>query len=128
MRGAGMLFGRLVSTSCGHLRSLQDVSGEPDICDDTFLLAGRGLSYCPAIVLTPRVLPTLLDSALAGILVQHRRAPHPATLSSVRLWGPPHCRLTQAVCQGSSKGLLPASFCSNRDIPPAHAIYSVNRE
>ena len=91
MRGAGVLFGRLVSTSCGHLRSLVDVSAEPNICDDTFLLAGRGLSYCPAIVLTLRVLPTLLDSALAGILVQHRRAPHPASPLSVWLSWPPLC-------------------------------------
>ena len=68
---AGTLFGRLIITSCGHLRSLQDVSDEPDICDDTYLLAGRGLSYCPSILLTPRLLPTLLDSAIAGILVQH---------------------------------------------------------
>ncbi len=71
-RCAGTLFGRLAATSCGHLRSLQDVSNEPDICDDTYLLAGRGLSYCPSIVLTPRVLPALLDSAIAGILVQHK--------------------------------------------------------
>ena len=71
-RCAGTLFGRLAAASCGHLRSLQDVSNEPDICDDTYLLAGRGLSYCPSIVLTPRVLPTLLDSAIAGILVQHK--------------------------------------------------------
>lgn len=68
---AGTLFGRLIMTSCGHLRSLQDVSNEPDICDDTYLLAGRGLSYCPSILLTSRLLPTLLDSAIAGILVQH---------------------------------------------------------
>ena len=71
---AGTLFGRLITTSCGHLRSLADVSSQPDICDDTFLLAGRGLAYCPLIVLTPRALPTLLDSAIAGILVQHKWA------------------------------------------------------
>ncbi len=64
--------GASLITSCGHLRSLQDISNEPDICDDTYLLAGRGLSYCPAILLTSRILPTLLDSAIAGILVQHR--------------------------------------------------------
>ena len=75
MGRAGTLFGRLIATSCGHLRSLQEVSSEPDICDDTFLLAGRGLSYCPSILLTPRLLPTLLDSAIAGIIVQHTYVP-----------------------------------------------------
>jgi transportin-3 len=71
---AGALFQRLVGRSCAQLGSLAAVSADPDIADDTFLLAGRGLAYCPRIVLAPAVLPGLLDAALAGILVQHRRA------------------------------------------------------
>ena len=71
--------------ACEQLRSLKDVSDDPDIADDTFLLAGRGLSYCPAIVLTPVTLPRLLDAATAGILVQHRHclcAPQGSSLYS----------------------------------------------
>eukprot|EP00887_Chlorella_sp_A99_P006855 scaffold2.g6855.t1 len=35
---------------------------------------GRALSYAPRIVMTPQLLPLLLDAALAGMLVQHREA------------------------------------------------------
>ena len=122
MRGAGVLFGRLVSTSCGHLRSLQDISGEPDICDDTFLLAGRGLSYCPAIVLTPRVLPTLLDSALAGILVQHRRAAHPAILFAAWLSGAAKVLTDTGNASRLASPPLQAPLCSMAEMPgPLHA-------
>ncbi len=69
-----MLFERLVGKACEQLRSLGDFRDEPDIADDMFLLAGRGLSYCPTIVLTPVSLPRLLDAATAGVLVQHRCA------------------------------------------------------
>ncbi|CAL8471497.1 g11039 [Coccomyxa elongata] len=70
----GVLFERLVAKACEQLRSLGDFRDEPDIADDMFLLAGRGLSYCPTIVLTPVSLPRLLDAATAGVLVQHRDA------------------------------------------------------
>ncbi|BDA46876.1 Transportin-3 [Coccomyxa sp. Obi] len=70
----GVLFERLVGKACEQLRSLGDFRDVPDVADDMFLLAGRGLSYCPTIVLTPVTLPRLLDAATAGVLVQHRDA------------------------------------------------------
>lgn len=80
---AGRLFERLVAAACERLQSLKDFSDEPDIADDTFLLAGRGLSYCPAVVLTPAVLPRLIQAATTGVLVQHRRAPVPSTAKDI---------------------------------------------
>ena len=71
---AGALFGRLISSCCAQLQRLADFNERPDTADDTFLLAGRGLSYCPSLVLVPAVLPHLLDCAMAGLLVQHRCA------------------------------------------------------
>lgn len=68
----GSLFERLIGGCCLRLRSLADFRERPDMADDAFLLAGRGLAYCPSIVLTPAVLPRLIDCAVAGILVQHR--------------------------------------------------------
>jgi transportin-3 len=55
-----------------QLCSPKAISDAPDTADDTFLLAGRALGYCPGVVLRPNVLPSLLDCALAGILIQHR--------------------------------------------------------
>lgn len=45
----------------------------------TTLQVGRMLAYSPRLVLAPGPLATLLDTALAGVLVQHRCAviPHP---------------------------------------------------
>jgi len=77
---AGELLARLLQEACGRLRSLREVSDAPDLADDTFLLAGRSLHYAPALVLRPpALLPTLLDSAAAGVLVQHRCASVPET-------------------------------------------------
>ena len=59
-------------TACGDLTSLEAVNAAPDLADDTFLLAMRGLKHCPPAVLLPDVLPPLLDAAQAGLLVQHR--------------------------------------------------------
>lgn len=42
--------------------------------DDAFLLAERALNYCPKILVTPTLLPALLDVALRGVLLQHREA------------------------------------------------------
>lgn len=68
------VFAELVTIACGLLRTLHDVSARPDLADDTFLLAGRALSYCPSLVLHDAVLGTLLDVAIGGALVQHREA------------------------------------------------------
>ena len=58
------------------MKRLRQFSDEPDIADDTFLLAGRVLSYAPKLLLnTPALVSSLLDSAQAGILVQHRWTP-----------------------------------------------------
>ena len=71
---AGGMFSRMMGAACSLLRTLGDISERPDIADDTFLLAGRALNYAPRLVVTPLLLPVLLDSALAGLLVQHREA------------------------------------------------------
>jgi transportin-3 len=68
------MLGRMLAAACSQLRSLRDVGERPDVADDTFLLAGRALSYAPRLLLTPQLLAALLDSALAGVLVQHREA------------------------------------------------------
>ncbi|KAK9827594.1 hypothetical protein WJX81_001986 [Elliptochloris bilobata] len=71
----GELLARLLGEACSRLRNLREVSDAPDLADDTFLLAGRALHYAPALVLQPlALLPALLDSAAAGLLVQHREA------------------------------------------------------
>ena len=71
---AGGMFSRMLGAACSMLHSLHDISERPDVADDTFLLAGRALSYAPRLLLTPQLLAALLDSALAGLLVQHREA------------------------------------------------------
>jgi transportin-3 len=70
----GPMLARMLLAACTALRTLADVTAAPDIADDTFLLAGRGLSYSPRLVITPQLLPTLLAAARAGLLVQHREA------------------------------------------------------
>lgn len=50
------------------------LSARPDLTDDLFLLAARALNYSAPLVVTPQVLPPLLDAALPGTLVQHREA------------------------------------------------------
>jgi transportin-3 len=39
---------------------------QPDLVDDTFLLAGRAAAYCPRLLLVPQLLPQLLDTALVS--------------------------------------------------------------
>jgi transportin-3 len=69
---AGQLLFELLTNASSCLKHLGDFAEHPDLSDDLFLLAGRALSYCPRIVLTPQMLPLLLDTAAAGVLVQHR--------------------------------------------------------
>uniref|UniRef100_A0A1D2AEU2 Importin N-terminal domain-containing protein n=1 Tax=Auxenochlorella protothecoides TaxID=3075 RepID=A0A1D2AEU2_AUXPR len=68
------IFAALVAAACARLGSLAAVGASPDLADDTFLLAGRALAYCPGLALTPGTLARLCDAALAGLLVQHREA------------------------------------------------------
>jgi transportin-3 len=65
---------RLLTSACARLSTLRDVTANPDVADDAFLLAGRALNYAPRLVLTQSLLPTLLVTAKAGLLVQHREA------------------------------------------------------
>uniref|UniRef100_A0A383V7P9 Importin N-terminal domain-containing protein n=1 Tax=Tetradesmus obliquus TaxID=3088 RepID=A0A383V7P9_TETOB len=64
----------LIGSSCAGLTTLQAMDDQPDLVDDTFLLAGRAAAYCPRLLLVPQLLPQLLDTALLGVLVQHREA------------------------------------------------------
>ena len=70
----GPMLTRLLTAACSALTTLHAVSSRPDLADDTFLLAGRALSYAPRLVITPHILPTLLDTVQAGMLVQHPEA------------------------------------------------------
>lgn len=85
----GPMFAAMMVWACSVLRTLEDVTKAPDIADDTFLLAGRGLSYAPRLVLVSGpLLPALLDAALAGVLVQHREASGSILSFFVRLCNP----------------------------------------
>lgn len=65
---------RLLTSACARLSTLRDVTANPDVADDAFLLAGRALNYAPRLVLTQSLLPILLVTAKTGLLVQHREA------------------------------------------------------
>ncbi|KAL4538826.1 hypothetical protein Ndes2526B_g02895 [Nannochloris sp. 'desiccata'] len=79
---------RLLTAACSALNSLQAVSSRPDVADDTFLLAGRALNYAPRLIITPKILPTLLASVQSGLLVQHRDACSSIAAFVVRLLDP----------------------------------------
>ncbi|KAI8470335.1 MAG: armadillo-type protein [Monoraphidium minutum] len=70
----GPILAALIVGSCQELGSLQALTARPDLTDDLFLLAGRALNYSPVLIVTPQVLPPLLDVALLATLVQHREA------------------------------------------------------
>jgi len=71
----GMLFQAVVQEVLPHLSSLGAFSADPDLADDTFLLIGRAISYCPVYVYRDRAfLAALVDSSLHGLLVQQREA------------------------------------------------------
>lgn len=98
----------MLSSACGMLRSLRDVGERPDVADDTFLLAGRALSYAPRLLLTPQLLAVLLDSALAGLLVQHREACCSILAFIVRLLDPAtHRSVAPEAVQGLQAALGP---------------------
>lgn len=60
-----------VSQSCVVVL-LQALEDAPDLVDDIFLLASRACSYCPRMLVTPQLLPPLLDTAMVS--PQHRNA------------------------------------------------------
>lgn len=100
------MFSRMLACACSMLRSLRDVTERPDVADDTFLLAGRALSYAPRLLVTPQLLPVLLDSALAGLLVQHREACCSILSFVVRLLDP----ATHRNCAPEGVGALQAAL------------------
>ena len=71
---AGQMLDGMLGKSCHMLQSLGDFVDNPDVADDSFLLAGRALHYSPRLVVHEPLLSALLDSATAGLLVQHKCA------------------------------------------------------
>ena len=67
----------LVTEAHAKLIEIKDFDSRPDIVDDLFLLAGRVLSYAPAILFAEEGLQTLkrlFDCAVAGMFIHHRDA------------------------------------------------------
>ena len=71
---AGQLFSTLVIQALQGLQQLSAYDDNPDMADDTFLLIGRGVRYCPGVVYNTHMLPVIVDAAMVGVLVQHRSA------------------------------------------------------
>lgn len=111
MDGAlGPMLGRMLLAACRGLGSLREVTARPDLADDTFLLASRGLSYAPRLVMVPELLPTLLNAALAGLLVQHREACCSVTAFIVRLLDPAtHRKCSPAAMEHLQAAMAPVA-------------------
>ena len=61
----------LLTIACGALKAPSDFKETPDLADDTFLMAGRVLSYCPEALLThSTLLPLMIDTAAKGRTLQ----------------------------------------------------------
>ena len=82
------LLQRMLSSSCSMLTSLQLVSLNPELTDDTFLLAGRGLSYAVRLMMNQDLLTTLIVTSRNALLVQHREACSSVASFLVRLLDP----------------------------------------
>lgn len=82
------LLSGMISSSCSMLTSLQAVSSHPELTDDTFLLAGRGLSYAPRLIMTHEMLSILIETCRNALLVQHREACSSVAAFLVRLLDP----------------------------------------
>eukprot|EP00898_Chlorokybus_atmophyticus_P004078 jgi/Chlat1/4671/Chrsp3S05637 len=67
------LLSTLFDLSCATVRTLEDMTAQPDIVDDLFLLASRCLKSCPQLFI-PAKLPQLIQCALVGTGIQHREA------------------------------------------------------
>ncbi|GJP44351.1 hypothetical protein CLOM_g3730 [Closterium sp. NIES-68] len=64
----------LFARTTASLQSLDDFTLKPDVADDCFLLASRCMRYCGHLFVPTPAFLAVLDSALAGLLVQHREA------------------------------------------------------
>lgn len=84
------MLNRMLGHSCRMLQSLGDFVEHPDVADDSFLLAGRALNYCPRLILHQPLLPALLDAAAVGILVQHRSVACQGPISASIFAQPPY--------------------------------------
>jgi len=82
-----LLYG-MIGSSCSMLVSLQAVSAHPELTDDTFLLAGRGLSYAPRLIMVPEMLNHLIVTSRNALLVQHKEACSSVAAFLVRLLDP----------------------------------------
>ena len=80
------MYARLTLEACAGLTTLAQFDDSPDAADDTFLLAVSALQACPGIVLTDQVLPALLETTAAGVLVQHRCACRRTSPSGSNPW------------------------------------------
>lgn len=67
---------QLLADATSGLTGLRQLEAQPDLVDDVLLLVARALSYCPRILLSPPAssLPSLLNVAMLGTLMQHRDA------------------------------------------------------
>lgn len=66
---------QLVSEACALLSGRLDaLTASPDIVDDLYLLACRALSYSPSLLTTSPALPSLMDTCVLAVLLQHRGA------------------------------------------------------
>jgi len=79
---------RLLTSACRSLSSLQAVTSNPDLADDVFLMAGRGVNYAPHLMMSPELLAVLIATASNGILVQHKEACSSMCAFLVRLLDP----------------------------------------
>jgi transportin-3 len=76
---AGLL-DALLRPVLASLTSTAAFDAAPDVADDAFLLGGRALAYCPALLLVAGdpasggLLAPLLAAAVPGVLAQHREA------------------------------------------------------
>lgn len=82
------MLGSMLTSACQGLGSLQAASSQPDLTDDIFLLAGRGLNYSPRLLMTEHLLSVLIATARNALLIQHREACASVAAFLVRLLDP----------------------------------------
>eukprot|EP00889_Picochlorum_renovo_P003406 jgi/Picre1/30436/NNA_005800.t1 len=79
---------RMLVSSCSMLTSLQAVTSYPELTDDMFLLAGRGLSYAPRLMMTQELLSSMVPTSRNALLIQHKEACASVSAFLVRLLDP----------------------------------------
>lgn len=57
-----------------QFQSLNMFEHHPDVVDDSFILAGRCLRYCPKILVMSELIGPILDWGILGMHVQHKDA------------------------------------------------------